>query len=120
MSKVHPINLDKNAYMDQPPQRSAEPDSYGISKRADHKTWAGKNTFFCNGRCVSGPMNLVWPSIIVYMILISVAGMWGGICMPFLMKEENPDFAEPEVAVISVDFFLLLLSVLTIITALKT
>ena len=65
-------------------------------------------------------MSLVWPSVIVYMILFSVAGMWGGVCLPFLMRTENPDFAEPKAPVISVDFFLLFLSLLTIITALKT
>ena len=73
-----------------------------------------------NGRCVSGPLRQIWPSLIVYMILFGVSGIWAGVCLPFLMKDDNPEFAEPVAPIITIDFILLLLSILTILSAIKT
>ena len=40
--------------------------------------------------------------------------------MPFLLRYDNPDFAEPVAPVITIDIILMAFSVMTILTALKT
>ena len=97
-------------------------DSNGMAakrKAAETKTWAGKSSFMCKGRCVSGPWKEIWPSIVVYAILFSVSIIWASVCLPFLFKDHE-HFAEPNGAVMTIDLLLFLISVLTIAFAIKT
>ena len=71
--------------LDKPPP---QPESQELKKplMANYKNWAGRNTFLCNAKLVSGPRDQIVPSLIVHCILLSVIFVWSTACIPFLLE----------------------------------
>ena len=55
----------------------------------------------------------------MYLILLSVPVIWASVCLPFLFSDHE-EFAEPKLPIMTVDVILMILSVFTILFALKT
>ena len=105
--------------LDKPPP---QPESQELKKplMANYKNWAGRNTFLCNAKLVSGPRDQIVPSLIVHCILLSVIFVWSTACIPFLLERGQEDFGQPTTGSIAIDFLILAMAIVTQLLAIKT